>query len=236
VAGGAGFTAVALRFGLGDGYAFAAGPSGASSLGTGAVPEQIHLTWGADPATTMTVSWASPTAQSTPQITLSPAVAGQTVFPATARSYTDGLSGEVVHCYHVPLTGLSPTTTYTYTVADPGDTAATFQSTFTTAGTGRFPFAFTSFGDLGTPGAGATYTLADGSTVTSTTYSESQWNAYTAVGEVEALAATPPASGLPPPVPSAQRRPLLRRQGDHQLVGADHHRDLQRAARPRGVA
>jgi alkaline phosphatase D len=198
VAGGAGFTAVALRFGLGDGYAFAAGPGGASSLGSGTVPEQIHLTFGADPSTEVTVSWASPSAQANPQVTLSPAVSGQTVFPATARTYTDGLSGEVIHCYHVPLTGLSPTTTYTYTVADPGDTTTTFQSTFTTTGTGRFPFAFTSFGDLGTPGAGATYTLADGSTVTSTTYSESQWNAYTAVGEVEALAAAPPVTGLPP--------------------------------------
>ena len=198
VAGGTGFTAVAVRFGLGDGYAFAAGPGGASGLGTGTVPEQIHLTWGADPSSEVTVSWASPAPQASPQVTLSPAVGGQTVFDATARTYTDGLSGEVVHCYHVPLTGLSPTTTYTYTVADPGDTTATFSSTFTTTGTGRFPFAFTSFGDLGTPGAGATYTLADGTSITSSTYSESQWNAYTAVSEVEALASAPPTAGLPP--------------------------------------
>ena len=48
-AGAAGFAAVAARFGLGEGYAFAAGPGGTSSLGSGTVPEQIHLTWGADP-------------------------------------------------------------------------------------------------------------------------------------------------------------------------------------------
>ncbi len=96
-------------------------------------------------------------------------------------TYTDGLSGEVVHCYHVPLTGLSPATTYTYTVADPGDTRRP-SSHVHHHRHGPLPFAFTSFGDLGTPGAGATYTLADGSTISSTTYSESQWNAYNAVG------------------------------------------------------
>jgi alkaline phosphatase D len=188
VTAGAGFTAVALQYGLGNGYAFAAGPGGASSLGTGTTPEQIHLTWGADPSSEMTVSWASPSPQATPQVTLSPAVGAQSVFDAVERSYTDGLSGEVVYVYHASLSGLSPASTYTYTIADPADTAVTFTSTFTTAGTGRFPFAFTSFGDLATPGAGATYTLADGTTVGSTTYSESQWNAYNAVGEVEVLA------------------------------------------------
>ena len=83
---------------------------------------------------------------------------------------------------------LAANTVYTYTVEDAATPGVTFSSTFTTADTGRFPFAFTSFGDLGTPGAGATYALADGSTVQSTTYSESQWNAYNAVGEVENLA------------------------------------------------
>jgi hypothetical protein len=192
VASGAGFAAVAVRLGLGDGTAYAAGPAGVSTgtpstLGTGTTPEQIHLTWGADPAKSMTVSWASPSAQTTPQVVLAPAVTGQTVFPAVQKTYTDGLSGETVFCYHVPLSGLSPATTYTYTVSDPGDTTVTYTSTFTTAAEGRFPFSFTSFGDLGTPGTGAAYALADGTTVYSTTYSESQWNAYNAVGEVEVL-------------------------------------------------
>ncbi len=190
-AGAAGFAAVAARFALGEGYAFAAGPGATSSLGSGTVPEQIHLTWGADPSSDVTISWASPSPQATPQVTISPAVGSQTVFDATQLTYTDGLSGESVYCYHVALTGLSPATEYNYRVADPADDsgppAVTFSSNFTTANTGRFPFAFTSFGDLGTPGAGATYTLADGSTIQSTTYSESQWNAYNAVGEVEAL-------------------------------------------------
>jgi alkaline phosphatase D len=187
IAGVAGIAAAALDLGLRDGYAFAAGSGGTSSLGSGTVPEQIHLTWGANPATEVTVSWASPQPEVTPQVTLSPAVGGQTVFGATSLSYTDGLSGEVVNCYHVPLTGLAPATTYSYTVADAATPGVTFSSTFTTTNTGRFAFAFTSFGDLGTPGAGATYTLANGTTISSTTYSESQWNAYNAVGEVEVL-------------------------------------------------
>jgi hypothetical protein len=177
-----------MKLGLDDGYAFAAGSNGGSSLGTGTVPEQIHLTWGADPSSEATVSWASPSPQASPQVTLSPGIGGQTVFDGVERTYTDGLSGESVWVYHAALTGLAPSTTYSYTIADPDDTTVTFQSSFTTTGSGRFPFAFTSFGDLATPGTGATYTLADGTTIGSSAYSESQWNAYSAVGEVELLA------------------------------------------------
>ena len=118
LAGGVGVAALTFEYALRPNYAFAAGPGGTSSLGSGTVPEQIHLTWGADPSTEVTVSWASPQPETTPQVTLSPAVGGQTVFGATTLSYTDGLSGEVVNCYHVPLTGLTPATTYTYVVAD----------------------------------------------------------------------------------------------------------------------
>jgi alkaline phosphatase D len=121
-------------------------------------------------------------------VVLTPSGGSPQTIAATSRSYTDGLSGETVWAYHVPLTGLAPATTYAYTVSDAASPSVTFSSSFTTAQTGRFPFNFTSYGDLGTPGAGATYTLADGTTVASTTYSESQWNAYTAVGEVEVLA------------------------------------------------
>jgi alkaline phosphatase D len=187
LAGVAGFAAAALDLGLREGYAFAAGSGGTSSLDSGTVPEQIHLTFGADPSTEVTVSWASPQPEVTPQVTISPAVGGQTVFNATTLTYTDGLSGEVVNCYHVPLTGLTPATQYSYTVADAATPSVTFSSSFTTTNSGRFAFAFTSFGDLGTPGAGATYTLANGTTISSSTYSESQWNAYNAVGEVEVL-------------------------------------------------
>ena len=184
-AAGAG-AAVAAAVVLPDGYSSAAVT--AAAQGSGTVPEQIHLTWGADTSSEMTVSWLSLAPQVRPQVLVRAAGGRARVFSAIRASYTDGLSGETVHAYHAPLRGLSPATGYTYVVSDAATPAVTFTSTFSTAGRGRFPFAFTSYGDLGTPGAGATYPLADGSTVASATYSESQWNAYNAVGQVENLA------------------------------------------------
>ena len=169
-----------------SGYSEAAVSAAAS--GSGTVPEQIHLTWGTDPASEVTVSWLSLAAQVRPQLVVRTPDGRTQTFGAFRASYTDGLSGEQVYAYHVPLRGLSAATSYSYLVLDAATPAVTFASQFTTAGRGRFPFAFTSFGDLGTPGAGATFTLADGSTVASATYSESQWNAYNAVAEVENLA------------------------------------------------
>ena len=184
-AAGAG-AAVAAAVVLPDGYSSAAVT--AAAQGSGTVPEQIHLTWGADTSSEMTVSWLSLAPQVRPQVLVRAAGGRARVFTAIRASYTDGLSGETVHAYHAPLRGLSPATGYTYVVSDAATPAVTFTSTFSTAGRGRFPFAFTSYGDLGTPGAGATYPLADGSSVPSATYSESQWNAYNAVGQVENLA------------------------------------------------
>ncbi len=183
-AGGAG-VAAAASVAWPEGYSAEAATT---DPGSGTTPEQIHLTWGADPSSEMTVSWMSLSPQVQPQVTLRAPDGFSLVFKAIRASYTDGLSGETVYGYHVPLRGLSPDTKYGYVVRDAATPAVTFTSTFTTAGVGRFPFAFTSFGDLATPGAGATYILADGSTVSSATYSESQWNAYNAVGEVESLA------------------------------------------------
>jgi hypothetical protein len=124
--------------------ASAGGSTGGSADGT---PEQIHLTWGADPASSVTVSWASPGPAVRPRVLLGP---GRAV-PAAARSYTDGLNGETVWTYHAEITGLAPGGTYQYTVTADNDGAAPFASAFTTAPRGRAPFRFTSFGDLATP-------------------------------------------------------------------------------------
>src|ERR1700722_19814932 len=94
MAGGAGALALASPLLWNEGYAFAAGPGGTSSLGSGTVPEQIHLTWGADASTAATVSWVSPAAQGSPQVTITPSGGSPQVVAAVARSYTDGLSGE----------------------------------------------------------------------------------------------------------------------------------------------
>jgi len=60
----------------------------AASDGT---PEQIHLTWGDSPASSVVISWASPGRASRPRARI-----GQRVIPAEVRTYTDGISGETV--------------------------------------------------------------------------------------------------------------------------------------------
>jgi hypothetical protein len=119
--------------------------AGSAADGT---PEQIHLTWGADPASSVTVSWASPGPAVRPRVLLHP---GRTV-PAVQRTYTDGLNGETVWTYHAEITGLAPGRAYQYAVtADNDASAPPFAASFTTAPRGRASFRFTSFGDLATP-------------------------------------------------------------------------------------
>jgi hypothetical protein len=167
----------ALGTTLFEGTAFAA-------LGTGTTPEQVHLQWGLDPTSTVVISWASPMAEPNPTVSYgtSALLLNTTVMPVL-KTYTDGISGEEVFTYHATLSGLAPNTPYSYVILDGSTpTAATYPAsgvcTFTTAPTGRSAFAFTSFGDLGTPGL----------PFSSATWAESQYNAYYAVNEVETLA------------------------------------------------
>jgi hypothetical protein len=125
-----------------------------ASAGGGAdgTPEQIHLTWGADPATSVTVSWASPGEATGARVHLSRGGGFGRTIPAIQRTYTDGINGEAVWTYHAEISGLAPDTGYSYTVtADNDNSAQPFSATFTTAPLGRAPFRFTSFGDLATP-------------------------------------------------------------------------------------
>jgi Calcineurin-like phosphoesterase/Purple acid Phosphatase, N-terminal domain len=111
-------------------------------------PEQIHLTWGDHPATSVAVSWASPGQAARPRVRI-----GQRVIPAESRPYPDGISGETVWTYHAPVGGLRPGATYAYAVTadNDGNAADPFSAIFRTAPAGRAPFRFTSFGDLATP-------------------------------------------------------------------------------------
>ena len=111
-------------------------------------PEQIHLTWGENPATSVVVSWASPGPAARPRVRI-----GQRVIPAEPRHYTDGINGETVWTYHARVGGLRPGATYAYAVTadNDGNAADPFSATFRTAPQGRAPFRFTSFGDLATP-------------------------------------------------------------------------------------
>jgi hypothetical protein len=147
-------------------------PTTTLPLPTTTAPEQLLLTWGADPATSVTVSWSAPGTVPQPAPVLAYSTApitaahpGRVVslppprpldvtrrYPqAVAVSFTDGLNGQTTYCYHVQLTGLRPGTRYYYQVSDGAATPATAASSFETAPFGRARFRFSSYGDLSTP-------------------------------------------------------------------------------------
>ncbi|HMD94815.1 MAG TPA: metallophosphoesterase family protein [Trebonia sp.] len=145
-AGGAGLLAVAATGAAAvPASAATTGRADASSAGT---PEQIHLTWGNDPARSVVVSWASPGQADRPRVHI-----GERVIPAEERVYTDGLNGQTTYTYHARIDRLRPGRTYAYAVTadNDADEADPFSATFTTAPEGRAKFRFTSFGDLATP-------------------------------------------------------------------------------------
>jgi hypothetical protein len=148
-AGGTGLLAVTAS------QAKAATRARRSRTGAGdGTPEQIHLTWGDQPATSVVVSWASPDQAVRARVRI-----GQRVVAAEPRPYTDGISGEKVWTYHAHVGGLRPGATYAYAVTADNDTSAAdpFSATFRTAPAGRAPFRFTTFGDLGTPNTAWAY-------------------------------------------------------------------------------
>ncbi len=119
-------------------------------------PEQIHLTWGEDPAREVVVSWASLATAGNPRVLLSTPHGARRIVHGIQRTYTDGLSGEIVCTYHARLRQLEPGTTYQYEVTTDNDSNAAqpFSASFTTAPSGRVPFRWTSYGDLATPNTG----------------------------------------------------------------------------------
>jgi Purple acid Phosphatase, N-terminal domain/Calcineurin-like phosphoesterase len=138
--------------------ATAAGPSRGTARGRqgpgDGTPEQIHLTWGDDPARAVVVSWASAGRADRPRVRI-----GQRVITPAERACSDPRSGVVTWTYHARVDGLRPGATYGYAVTADNDASAAdpFSAMFTTAPEGRAAFRFTSFGDLGTspgwPGA-----------------------------------------------------------------------------------
>ena len=113
-------------------------------------PEQVHLTWGTDPARSVVVSWTSRGKAEAPRVRI-----GQRVIPAIERGSAGGPSGEVSWTYHALVDGLRPGGTYGYAVTadNDGNAADPFSATFRTAPEGRAAFRFTSFGDLARPNA-----------------------------------------------------------------------------------
>jgi hypothetical protein len=175
--GGTVAVGAALTVGGLAGTEVAPGRAAAATVGplpTTTEPEQLHLTWGSEPSSQVTVSWAAPGTVAQPAPTLAystqPITAenpGRIVtlpVPAppdptqlrtqpAAISFTDGSSGQTTFHYHVPLDHLRPGTTYYYQVSDGAATPATAGASFTTAQVGRFSYRFSSFGDIDVPSA-----------------------------------------------------------------------------------
>ena len=145
---GAGLTGVAAAA-----AARGASTSGSSSPPADGTPEQIHLTWGEDPASRVAVSWASTGQALNPRVRLMQASQPPRVVHALQRTYTDGLNGQTVFTYHAVLTDLTPHTEYTYAVTADNDAnqSKPFSASFKTAPRGRTAFRWTSYGDLATP-------------------------------------------------------------------------------------
>src|ERR1700759_5594209 len=135
-------------------------------------PEQLRLTWGADPATEVTVSWWAPGTVAQPAPTLrysaqpiteanpghlvkmpdpKPLDVTERYSQAASVSFTDGLNGQTTSAYHAQLSGLRPGTRYYYEVSDGSITPASAGASFETAPAGRARYRFSSYGDLATP-------------------------------------------------------------------------------------
>ena len=200
-------------------------PRGGGGAGADVPPVAgLHLQFGADAATQVTVSWhatqqrlppARPPRPQRPRV--------RATVDADTRSYTDAKSGQVVYAHHARVARLRPDTEYVYLAVHDG--AQPQFGTFRTAPTGRAAFTFTSFGDQGTPTSASGYVPPAGVTLPNPPYVNDNLGSPAAgdtTAGVERVAAA---------VPPVQRRPLLRqprrRPGAH-LVGLLEQQHAQR--------
>ena len=147
-------------------------PASTLPLPTTTGPEQLLLTWGANPATQVTVSWSAPGTVAQPAPTLaystrpitdanpgrliklpdpSPLDVTRRYDAAASVSFTDDLNGQTTYFYHVQLSELWPATRYYYKISDGAATPSDAGASFVTAPAGRAKYRFSSFGDLATP-------------------------------------------------------------------------------------
>lgn len=110
-----------------------------------APPSGLHLSYGADPARELVVSWSTPESVSRPLLRLSDALGRLGEVVAVESRPSPGLA-TVQH--HARLTGLDPNTSYSYQAVHDGARSEPFQ--FTTAARSRRRVRFTAFGDQGT--------------------------------------------------------------------------------------
>ncbi len=111
----------------------------------------LHLQFGSNAGTEVTVSWHTLDAVRNPRVMLGTPTSGfGRVVAAETRTYRDAKSAVEVRVHHARLSGLGPDTDYVYAAVHDG--AEPELGTVRTAPSGRKPLRFTSFGDQATPG------------------------------------------------------------------------------------
>jgi hypothetical protein len=145
---------------LAGGAALGAGPlllgSAERARAAAPGPAEVHLTYGADPARTMTVSWTAPPGARKPRVRVAPAAAktagdahvADTVSIVDRDPRVPRATWEETVVHHAELDRLQPDTDYVYELL--GDGMKVRRGTFRTAPAGRAPLRFTAFGDQGT--------------------------------------------------------------------------------------
>ena len=115
-----------------------------ASVGTPSVAG-LHLQFGADASSEVTVSWHTLQPVRNPRVVLGrPDGRFERTVDAKPTSYTDAKSHRVVYAYHAKLGSLQPDSAYMYGAMHDG--AAPEFGTFRTSPRGRAAFTFTSFG------------------------------------------------------------------------------------------
>ena len=129
----------------------------------------LHLQFGADASTEVTVSWHTLHPVQNPRVILGrPDGRLEQTVAAKPTSYIDGKSKQPVYAYHARLSRLQPDTSYMYGAMHDG--AAPEFGTFRTSPRGRAPYTFTSFGDQGTPTLGKKFVPPAGITLASAVF------------------------------------------------------------------
>jgi hypothetical protein len=160
---GSGVLAAASFTAIGDARAVVTPGQAPDLVGTPAVTG-LHLQFGADASSEVTVSWHTLRPVKNPRVVLGrPDGKFEQTVDAKPVSYVDGKSKQTVYAWHAKLGQLQPGSVYMYGAMHDG--AAPEFGTFRTSPRGRASFTFTSFGDQGTPTTGKKFVPPPGVTL-----------------------------------------------------------------------
>src|ERR1700722_11129148 len=149
---------------IGDAQAAAALPMQSPDPSGAPTVAGLHLQFGADASSEVTVSWHTLQPVRNPQVVLGrPDGRFERTVDAKPTSYIDGKSKQVVYAYHAKIGELQADSVYMYGAVHDG--AAPEFGTFRTSPRGRASFTFTSFGDQGTPTTGKKFVPPAGVTL-----------------------------------------------------------------------